>query len=132
MTFFDRQRKSAGGFPGACVFVDVYSKRSRTFSCRQSSTYSRGGSRSVMNAVRSFRWQNVTMASLPILDESTMPKIMSARCTTARLISASRKVVFVMPAVNDTPVAPMNALLMRMADSDSMVDRPTNESVVGL
>ena len=27
----------------------------------------------VMNAVRSLRWQNVTIASLPILDESTMP-----------------------------------------------------------
>ncbi len=32
-----------------------------------------GGSQSVMNAVRSLRWQNVTIASLPILDESTMP-----------------------------------------------------------
>ena len=48
------------------------------------------------------------------------------------MISASRKVVLVMPAVRDTPVAPINALLMRMEDSDSMVDRPTNESVVGL
>ena len=37
-----------------------------------------------------------------------------------------------MPAVSDTPVAPMNALLMRMEDSASIAERPTNESVVGL
>ena len=37
-----------------------------------------------------------------------------------------------MPAVSETPVAPINALLMRMEDSASMVDRPTKESVVGL
>ena len=58
--------------------------------------------------------------------------MLSARWTTARLISASRKVVLVMPAVSDTPVAPMNALLIRMEDSASIADRPTNESVVGL